>query len=545
MLQFKHGVKDGDNFGSNPVRPISPKTVHQMQETKEQKNMPLTQKNNTAQRPKKSSYSADSCGDSSRRSSSSTLSPIIPGSELDAPFILNTYKALRFRMTDDPLETDNRTMFEAKKAFGLRDKYFRKLDEQRSNKLSLGSGGTRSRLWREQARWNYGNCGVKGRREVSKDGETRDKVFYCNHKNYCPRCSKRYSNGVARKARAIVEGILKSTKKSSLLTPTFTLPKEISEGIMDRAKGERKDILSDLHRGAAETLRTVFGQDLAENESLAVGTTVHTWKSSKPWKPHVHVHTMMPTVVLNKEDDEENGKDEGEQSILLDEDKDSQGELREEDLDKEYRGYLSEQTLERLKEVWAEVMRDRLAGYFPEFNWPNELDVHHGFVPDLRDDDDRKQEAKKTESKLKHKLRYSFRTHMEDLWKSVSRGELPEGRIPEFADINEKFRQSGERIRWYGYWSKGTRAENLKGYFGMRLVDDDDDDFDVDHVYSFSVLRRSGKYMWVNFKEDAGKEERLKRSEVKGEFAYSGGQLWECSKGGGDPPGEKGASEKG
>lgn len=429
------------------------------------------------------------------------------------PDIENLTPDLSVKFTFDTLISqlkEKPVYMQAKPLFGIK-KYFRLYENFQTKTGGMVSGhdfeGQSGSIFYEDALFSYLTCGYNGKYQLSTEGKVRWMVYNCNRRHECPRCAQRYSYGKARNLKTVLRGILRSKAHSALGTPVFTIPKKLSEAFHGLIPEARRDIVNRLHKSAKQTLERVFKVGVSEDSKLAIATVFHSWSSSKPWKPHYHIHAFIPSVYL--------------QGV--------NGSFDRAKLPRS--GFIPEKCLSELKEVWKERLKENLAGYYPaSYQFPEVLDVYYRYVPfELNNE--------KSENKISHRVNYALRSQLEDMWASVYKHKeprkvkrvekFPKDRIRDIGQIYESHRLRGERIRYYGFWSKSTRKKYLSTYFGLKLISEQDQDFEVDREENFIVVDRSKNYLLIKLQLDPPDLIRkLDRWDFEGENSYISGQVW-------------------
>lgn len=147
-------------------------------------------------------------------------------------------------------------------------------------------------------------CGKHGMSQAHKDDSTKRRFVghYCNNRGYHLPCAMRYRAGQGVEMRNQYTQIAEANKLWGFYSWTFTLPESVKTWLCndDIDLYERKAFLSDSRRGIAKTIKKCLGLS-AKTRGVQPGFTIifHPCSSGDPFKPSPHFHVIILPMSAN------------------------------------------------------------------------------------------------------------------------------------------------------------------------------------------------------------------------------------------------------
>ena len=258
------------------------------------------------------------------------------------------------------------------------------------------------------------NCGrVWETLEDVKTGEKKIVPLCCQKRDLCPLCGINYWQEKKQEAlslfRAVTEKYLTySGGFMRSLNFEFTIPISSSDLLDGMEISWRRKFLNDLIHSAYRTVEAFLHVEKGQIGGVCV---LHFWKSKKPVYPHYHLHiTVSPWL-----------KD---GSLIT--------EL-----------FKSKADLELLRKLWCQAVNQVFGIDFKV------VDVKYRYA--------------KREQQANHRLRYCFRSWLQDLAKWKGDLETHKEELKRALDRAEEM-QGVKKIRWFGYLTPQKRREVGIGY---------------------------------------------------------------------------------
>ncbi|MBA7703943.1 hypothetical protein ES703_112740 [subsurface metagenome] len=149
----------------------------------------------------------------------------------------------------------------------------------------------------DEKRHYFLNCGVFGKREQDREGETRDSVYRCKQYSKCPSCKVAYHNGRAMDVANRFAAVIEAQKIKYLRKGVFTLPDNIRDQIKTnkQASGFRARIAEVINRhyGCGKDRKGAY-----RNGRIGMRIQTHLFSSHEPFKDGVHFHAAWLAALL-------------------------------------------------------------------------------------------------------------------------------------------------------------------------------------------------------------------------------------------------------
>jgi len=150
----------------------------------------------------------------------------------------------------------------------------------------------------DEKRHYFLNCGVFGKREQNREGETRDSVYRCKQYGKCPSCKVSYHNGRAMDVANRFAAVMEANQIEYLRKGIFTLP----ENIRDQIKTGKQ--MSRFRARVADVINRFYGcgkdrKDTYRNGRIGMRIKTHLFSSHEPFKDGVHFHAAWLAALLH------------------------------------------------------------------------------------------------------------------------------------------------------------------------------------------------------------------------------------------------------
>lgn len=339
--------------------------------------------------------------------------PIILKENLHRHFQLRTAVRLEQRPISEEFSSETRIRSEEKNVTPNRSQFQRFKKEEKRYKEAVRLKYRLLRLFPE-LKDPLLDCGrVWQTLEDIKTGEKKIVPLCCQKRDLCPLCGITYWQGKKQEALSLFKAVTEKylTYSSGLmgsLNLELTIPESSSKSLDNMETSQRGRYLNKLIHKGYRTIE-VFLQ--VEKGQIGGVCVLHFWKSKSPLEPHYHLHiTVSPWL-----------KD-GSLIAPL---------------------FRSKADLEFLRKLWCQA-------------------VNQVFGTDFKVVDVKYRYAKK-EQQANHRLRYCFRSWLQDLAKWKGDFETHKEELRRALDRAEEM-QGMKKIRWFGYLAPQKRRELGIGY---------------------------------------------------------------------------------
>jgi len=218
-------------------------------------------------------------------------------------------------------------------------------------------------------------CGKRGLVEIDKDGVKQYRPFFCNLRRMCFECFNRYKKGLRWTYEERILAVARAAKVSQIVFPVYTLHTEIRDYLTTYHKLDPAESLNEINRLAVDSFKQVVGVGKHWGRDVTgIISVMHPFGSRNPFKDFLHFHFAWIPLKITPG------------GIV-----------------KRMRSFVDSK---KARELWqaAQVQFAKRHG----FNLASpETNIHFEWIP------------LSAEAKLRHKIRYIFRSLLDDIFISV------------------------------------------------------------------------------------------------------------------------------
>lgn len=145
------------------------------------------------------------------------------------------------------------------------------------------------------------NCGRFGKGERYEDGSRKFKPFFCGHRHGCWDCFRRGRQAEYRRVRDRIEAVVESQGVSHVATHVYTLWPEIRDYISTRHSNGQAEIIREIVTLVVDSFKELIGLGGHRGKSVTgIVAVVHPHGSRNPFIPYLHVHLISVPIVIEK-----------------------------------------------------------------------------------------------------------------------------------------------------------------------------------------------------------------------------------------------------
>jgi len=136
-------------------------------------------------------------------------------------------------------------------------------------------------------------CGKRGVVEVDKDGLKRYLPYFCNMAKVCFECFNRYKRRIRWDNEARILAVAMANKVDAIATPVYTLHPEIRDGIAKGLTPATHEILNEINRLVVDSFKQAIGVGGHRGRSITgIVSVMHPFGSRNPFKDFLHFHLV-------------------------------------------------------------------------------------------------------------------------------------------------------------------------------------------------------------------------------------------------------------
>jgi hypothetical protein len=147
-----------------------------------------------------------------------------------------------------------------------------------------------------------GNCGKYGFVEIDKDGNKQYRPIFCNLFHMCFECFNRYKRHVFYQNMDRISAVAAANDVSTIVTPVYTLHPEIRHYLTTCDELEKAGSLNEITNLAVESFKRAIG--LGGNRGRDVTgiiSVMHPFGSRNPFQPFLHFHLIWIPLKITKD----------------------------------------------------------------------------------------------------------------------------------------------------------------------------------------------------------------------------------------------------
>jgi hypothetical protein len=149
----------------------------------------------------------------------------------------------------------------------------------------------------------YGEfCGKFGIVETDQDGSKRYHPFFCNLRRMCFECLNRFKRGVLLENETRILAVAQANHVRTIVTPVYTLHSELRCYLTTCDKSEKPALLNEVNNLAVESFKQAIGLGGRRGRDVTgIISVIHPFGSKNPFQPFLHFHLIWLPLMITQD----------------------------------------------------------------------------------------------------------------------------------------------------------------------------------------------------------------------------------------------------
>jgi len=191
------------------------------------------------------------------------------------------------------------------KAFGK--KPLRLVKVKDNVRIKFGDDRFKGKYWTKGDRYyvklaEFFACGKKGVVETDINGVKRYRPWFCNMRRFCFECFNRYKKGLRWINEDRLLAVAMANDVRSIVFPVYTLHPEIIQAIPTGMNTKRGEFLNEINRLAVDSFKQAIGLRVQGGHDITgIISVMHPFRSRNPFVPALHFHLAWIPLKITKD----------------------------------------------------------------------------------------------------------------------------------------------------------------------------------------------------------------------------------------------------